>query len=281
MKVVLLRGRETCEIGATLCRGDARAAVGLSIGGAPKRYAHTDPNEDAALLAEGPGGLLVAVADGHGGAEGSESALEFLRDGPAARWTGAEGPGVAWPLAAREALAAANDAVLARQAGRRRARTTLALALVRPADDLLAFASVGDSQVFAAEANGVLELTLPASEAALPCFLGRERASPDGLAARSLAGSRSLRATRAVVLATDGLSERGVGVEDPCAAVSEALAGAANGAHAAAAREATRRLLETALAAHRRNPSGDNVAVAVVWTAGDLRRESPLSALLR
>lgn len=281
MKVVLLRGRDSCEIGATTFGGDARAAVALSIGGAAKRYAHTDPNEDAALLAEGPGGLLVAVADGHGGAEGSESALEFLRDGPAARWTGADGLGAAWPLVAREALAGANEAVLARQSGRRRARTTLALALVRPADDLLAFASVGDSQVFAAEPSRVLELTLSPSEPALPCFLGRERESAGSLAARSLAGSRSLAETRAVVLATDGLSERGVGVEDPLAAVAEAVAGAAREARGAGAREAARRLLATALAAHQRNPSGDNVAVAVVWVGGDPRRESPLSALLR
>jgi serine/threonine protein phosphatase PrpC len=280
VKVVLLRGRESCEIGATLCHGDARAAVGLSIGGAPKRYAHTDPNEDAVLLAEGPAGLLVAVADGHGGAEGSECALEFLRDGPAVHWTGVEGPGSAWPLAAREALAAANDAVLARQSGRRRARTTLALALVRPAESLLAFASVGDSHVFAAETRRVLELTQPASEGDPPCFLGRERASAASLAARSIAGSRSLAATRAVVLATDGLSERGIGVEDPCAAVSEALAAAAREARGAGARETARRLLETALAAHRRNPSGDNVAVAVVWTGHELREESPLSSLL-
>ena len=280
MKVVLLRGRDQREIGAAICRGDARVAVALSIGGAAKRYAHTDPNEDAALLAEGAGGILVAVADGHGGAEASESALECLRDGPAARWTGAEALDVDWPRTAREALVAANEAVLARQSGRRRARTTLALALVRPAQDLLAFASVGDSQVFAAERRRVLELTLAPSEPALSCVLGRERWSAAHLADRSLAGSRSLAATRAVVLATDGLSERGVGVEDPRAAVAEAVEAAVREARGAAACEAARRLLETALAAHRRNPSGDNVAVAVVWTAGDARRDPSLSGLL-
>ncbi len=72
-------------------------------------------------------------------------------------------------------------------------------------------------------------------------------------------------AARALALATDGLSELEVGVEDPEAAVAAAVGRAAGAPPELRALEAARGIVESALEAHRRNPSGDNVAAAVLW----------------
>jgi hypothetical protein len=67
------------------------------------------------------------------------------------------------------------------------------------------------------------------------------------------------------VLATDGLSERGIGVDEPERAVREAVEEAALAPPARRPLAAARALLERACGAHRRRVSGDNAACAVVW----------------
>ena len=74
-----------------------------------------------------------------------------------------------------------------------------------------------------------------------------------------------LEGVRAIVLATDGLSEQGIGVADPGAAVAEALHQAEATAPELRAACAARRVAERALASHREQRSGDNLACAVVW----------------
>jgi hypothetical protein len=72
----------------------------------------------------------------------------------------------------------------------------------------------------------------------------------------------SLEDVEAVVLATDGLSERGIGVTDPAAAVTDAVAASADVDAVLRPSVLARGLLETALDAHADQRAGDNIAVA-------------------
>jgi len=268
VRVALLRGREHPELGAVQAVAEHGVAIALSRGGAAKRYPHRDPNEDAAGFARGREGACIAVADGHGGAEAAEIALLNLLGEPAEQWTEEPGPldEKSWR---RQALAALSDANrdVRRERGRRPgrgARTTLGLAVVLPARGLLLSAAVGDSHLFVADAAGVREL---APAGAKFGFLGDAYESPADLAEITRLTSASLAGLRAVVLVTDGLSERGIGVVNPAAAVAEAVRLAEQEPCAAPGLVAARAITETALEAHRRNRSGDNVAVAVLWVS--------------
>jgi len=266
VRVALLRGREHIELGAVDAVGELGVAIALSLGGAPKRYPHSDPNEDAAGFACGNAGSCVAVADGHGGAEAAEIALLHLLAEPAAQWT--EAPGrldeKSWR---RQALAALSDAN--RDVCRERARrpgqgacTTVGLAVALPELGLLLSAAVGDSHLFLVDRAGVREVA-PAGDSV--GFLGDDCTGASDLAAIARIGAEPLAGLRAVVLVTDGLSERGIGVINPTAAVVEAVRRAERDPSRARGLVLARALTETALEAHRRNHSGDNVAVAVLW----------------
>ena len=84
---------------------------------------------------------------------------------------------------------------------------------------------------------------------------------------KALVGTAPLAGAGALVLASDGLSERGIGVEDPPATVTQALGHASGSEPDRRALEACRGVAETAMEAQRRNSSGDNLAVAVLWLA--------------
>jgi len=271
MKSALLRGIEHTAIGAVELVAEAGAAIAISRGGAPKTYAYTDPNEDAALLVHAPGGTLVAVADGHWGARGAEEALEHLLRECAADWTSearAEKSGEAW----RDCAQSTNDALLD-AAERRRFQpspTTLALALVRPAEDLLLHASTGDSHVFlsrtrSGDRSPAVEEAGSASLGRDRChFLGHARAARDQLRDRSRVACEPLSAVRAVALATDGLSETGIGGADPSGCVQRALERSAALELDRGPEAACREIIDSALGAQRKNRSGDNVACAVL-----------------
>jgi serine/threonine protein phosphatase PrpC len=268
VRVALLRGREHPELGAVQAVAEHGVAIALSRGGAAKRYPHRDPNEDAAGFARGREGACIAVADGHGGAEAAEIALLNLLGEPAEQWTEEPGPldEKSWRRQALAALSDANRDVRRERGHRpgRGARTTLGLALVLPARGLLLSAAVGDSHLFVADAAGVREL---APAGAKFGFLGDAYESPADLAEITRLASASLAGLRAVVLVTDGLSERGIGVVNPTAAVAEAVRLAEQEPCAAPGLVAARAITDTALEAHRRNRSGDNVAVAVLWVS--------------
>jgi len=266
VRSALLRGREHLDLGAVDAIAEGRAAVAISMGGARKAYAHTDPNEDAAAFALGRAGALLAVADGHRGFEASEVLLEHLLHHPAPQWT--EPGGVtaeAWTRHALAVLCDANAEILRERLHSEHgdARTTLALALVLPAQGLLLHAAVGDSHLFRVGREAVEDLAAPEGPEAF--FLGHGPETPESLARKARIGVCRLEETRALVLATDGLSEKHVGVEDPSATVAEVTRAAREAAPDRRALEAARGVLEAALAAHRRNPSGDNAAVAVMW----------------
>jgi serine/threonine protein phosphatase PrpC len=263
VRVALLRGREHPELGAVHAVAEGRVAIALSRGGAPKRYPHRDPNEDAAGFAQGRAGACIAVADGHGGAEAAEIALLHLLAEPAGQWTDEPGPldEKSWPRQVLAALSDANQSVR-RERGGGGARTTLGLALALPERGLLLSAALGDSHLFVADAAGVREVA-PAD--ASVGFLGDDYEEPGELAGITRLGALSLAGLHAVVLVTDGLSERGIGVVSPAAAVAEALRLAEKSGSSAPALVLARSLAEAALEAHRRNRSGDNVATAVLW----------------
>ena len=64
---------------------------------------------------------------------------------------------------------------------------------------------------------------------------------------------------------TDGLSEDGIGVKDPGAAVGAAALAAAQADAALRPSVLARAVSEAALAAQREQQAGDNVGVAVWW----------------
>jgi hypothetical protein len=263
MRSGLLRGREHTKLGAVATLAEGPCAIALSRGGHKKTYRHRDPNEDAAGFALGPEGSLVAVADGHAGHEAAELAVSTLLDRFAEPWTAAGALARSWVERACEAIEALHAGLIAHGAagGNPEARTTLALALVRPREDLLGFASVGDSHVFVAATAGATDLAQGPSE---PVYLGTPSLDPEELGTGLVVGSAALAGARAIALATDGLSERGIGVAAPALAVAEAIAGAARLDPGRRALESVRALVDRALDAHRRQRAGDNVAAAVL-----------------
>jgi serine/threonine protein phosphatase PrpC len=268
MRSALLRGRDHTRLGITAAVAEGRAAIAISRGGAPKAYRYRDPNEDTALFAQGEGGVLLAVADGHGGCEAAEAIADALLASFAPEWTARSAPGLreAWGNLAALALGQLNAAILQRvaQGGAASSRSTVALALLRPADDLLAFASLGDSHIFQVMAGEVRALGR-LRERRSSFFLGFASETVESLAEKHVTGVRPLSDTRAVVLVTDGLSERGIGVAEPEKAVAECAEAAAPGKPDLQPLALARGLVERALAEHRRNRSGDNVAASVAW----------------
>ena len=261
MTSILLRGRESVEIGAVAASGEGAIAAALSRGGAPKRYAYVDPNEDAALAARGGRGVLVAVADGHWGLRAAERALETLL-AEAAEWLdGAAREPDAWYQAILAALVAINNDVIATRQGNERSRTTLSFALARPAENLLVHASLGDSHLFVVDR--IVASEIPCSRK--PTFLGARALRASEAEKVGRIGVQPLDAPLAIVAATDGLSEAGIGVADPAGAAYAAVAAASDEAPDGRALAAARALVRTALAAHRENDAGDNVAVSAAW----------------
>ncbi|MCG8588723.1 MAG: protein phosphatase 2C domain-containing protein [Proteobacteria bacterium] len=267
-----LLGAECPRLGEVASIAEGSVAISLSRGGAPKPYDHTDPNEDTVAFAAGDCGVLLGVADGHWGESGSAAALAYLIEHCAPAWTGPEPPArdEDWLPVLWEAVAAANHAIFER-AGKHNlavARTTLALALVRPDQELFAHVSVGDSHIFHCDAQAARECSWRALGRGDAAYLGREVESAASLAPKGHAEVAPLRASRAIVLATDGLSEPGIGVDAPSATVAECLERA--NAERAPLRPlvACRELVDAALLAHRQHRAGDNVAAAVLWLEG-------------
>jgi serine/threonine protein phosphatase PrpC len=263
MRAGVLRGRDVLGIDRIACTAEGRVALALCQGGASKTYAHKHPNEDSVGFGHGAAGALLLAADGHGGCQAAELAVaEVLRTcGPA--WTEGTVSREAWAALASGAAERAHTAIVAAGSAASAARTTLSLALARPAEGWLGWASVGDSHVFRVEREQAIECG-PADVQGIH-VLGNPRRSLDELEMRS--GTTPLGATQALVLATDGISEPGIGLADPAAAVRDASAAAARAAPELRPLEAVRGLVERALEAQRAHRAGDNVAAAVYWAA--------------
>ncbi len=265
--IAALWGSESQIIGGVSVIAEESAAISLSQGGFKKRYPHTEPNDDAATFAFGEAGVRRAVADGHNGCDAAKSAIDELMLRAGALLTRNGSTDDEWKNDALETIGAIQTALVSRveQGVRGHSRTTLALALVLPSEGLLAFASVGDSHIFRVCPNEVVDLG--AHSEGLRCFLGNPANDLGTLAKKSVIGVESLANTRAVILATDGISEPGIGVDVPEFTVSECAAGADRFAPELRPLELARNVAEAALAAHQRHRAGDNIATAVTCLA--------------
>jgi hypothetical protein len=269
----LLLGRDHTEIGAVAAEAEGALAVALSRGGARKTYAHHDPNEDAALFASGPGGIVLAVADAHEGEVAAAAVLEHLLDDLAGRWT-ATSPldADAWQGAVLAGFLELNEAVrrAAAQAHTPGSCTTLTVAVLRPEQDLLLYASIGDSHLFQARGSSAIDHGVRSSSEARrelgSYFLGWGSETEASLAGKCRVGTDSLASTRAIVLATDGISERNIGHLDAGAAVAQSVLEVSGLPAELQPLRLARTVVDSALEAHIRNGAGDNVAVASFWS---------------
>ncbi len=266
MRTAHLFGRHHQHIGAVDLVAEGPCAIAISRGGAPKQYNFTEPNEDACAFAWGDGGVLLAVADGHHGAGGSERAIEHLL-AKAPTWLDAqplERGGLVNDL--REALDQIAERIFddAVAADLPPAATTLSVVVLRPGDDLLGHASVGDSHVFVSRDGATGDISWAAHSSDTPEYLGRERDLSNDQ--KLLVEATDLGNARAIALVTDGFSERGIGHTDPRAALESLLIDTLGAEPDLRAPDTSRAIAESALAAQRQQRSGDNVACAV-WTA--------------
>lgn len=262
-----LHGAGFAEIGEVGAIAEGPAAIALSRGGAKKTYSHTDPNEDSVGFAYSTWGLLAVVADGHHGCGGAEAAVERVLTHHAPRWidSGALALESRFVDEAPDVLHDINLAMV-RAAGPGREDppgTTLSVALARPRDGFLACLSIGDSHVFVLKGHDAQEW-LPARGRSL--FLGHPSHDTTRLGKALRAEVCLIDGIRGLALATDGLSEQGIGVASPPAAVREALA--STRADDRAPLDLVHGIVDRALTAHRNNNAGDNAgAAALLWEA--------------
>ena len=144
LEIAFLQGPTCHTVGHVRAISLGECAITLCRGGAPKRYEHVDPNEDAAAFAIGSGGLLLAVADAHNGNESAVIAVDSVLSG-ASSLIGDHTPRDTWPQTAHSAIVEAQTAILAAvtHGARDISRTTLSLAVIRPAEDWFGFAAIG------------------------------------------------------------------------------------------------------------------------------------------
>ncbi len=266
MRSALLAGRDHNELGAIEVIAEGPCAIAISRGGAPKTYSHTEPNEDACLFASGPGGVLVAVADGHRGATGSEIAVRHLLEHHAPAWTRATA-GSAERLSeeAAEAMSNINLAILgeAERCKLPPSPTTLSFALARPGEDLLLHASVGDSHIFRTREDTPVDLGWAARHDESPAYLGHPK-TPQREAKRTI-GCEPLAGTRSLVLVSDGFSESGIGHRCPEAKLHAIQSHSLTCDDPLRPIETCRGVAESTISIQRKNRAGDNLCCAV-WT---------------
>jgi hypothetical protein len=261
----ILYGRDHEFVGRIGAVSEGRLAIALSRGGAPKTYHYKHPNEDAAAFGAGPGGWLLVVADAHGGRGASEIAVDHLVEACAPVWTATAPPADDWSDLVRRTIGDVHLEILESVARGAipTSRTTLAFALIRPDQDRISVGAIGDSHAFRITADAAVDLARAPDITA--AYLGGPADTEDSLTPNILAQTSPLAGVRAVMLLSDGLSERGIGVESPEDSVLAAGARAARAAPDLRPLAAVRGALEDALAAHVANRAGDNVAAAVVW----------------
>jgi serine/threonine protein phosphatase PrpC len=267
MRSAVLNGRDFNELGAIELVGEGSCAIAISRGGAAKTYSHTEPNEDACLFAFGPCGALLAVADGHHGAMGAEIAMRHLLEHQAPNWVEA-GAKTSPQLAdeASEALTAINLAILA-EAERCKlppSPTTLCIALVRPEEDLLLHASVGDSHIFLTRESAPVDVGWAASNQPPPAYMGYPP-TPEREARRKIT-CEPLTGTRSLVLVTDGFSEEGIGHPLPETELEAIQIRSLSSREELRPVETCRGVAESTVSIQRKHRAGDNLACAV-WTA--------------
>ena len=219
-----------------------------------------------AVVGSGISGL-VAVADGHWGHGGAELALARLLERHAPRWTSPSPIALAdrWSLEASDVALDLNHALVAAgDSASTIGRTTLAVALARPREGWWAALLVGDSHLFTADGARASE-SCRAAPAGVT-FIGDAHLDRAAIE-RGVRCAVERSGPRAILLATDGLSEEAIGVANPARAVAESVGAARSVGADLRPLAAARGVAERALAAQRANAAGDNVATACVWLA--------------
>jgi serine/threonine protein phosphatase PrpC len=221
----------------------ATTAIALSRGRYPKRYRHSDPNEDVVACLSDDRRTILVVADGHNGRESSSEAVASVVRGFA---TVESPPSIASFVElfhdAHEAICAATAPAGARSP---ESRTALAVAVIEGAT--LYWASFGDCDIFLCGDASVEPLSPLRSY-----FLGWPMTRAE-LGDKLATGTTELADGDAVLVASDGLRDFADPVGRGLAAVSTLVRSGANGA------EVARGLVELACVGR----AGDNVAVAV------------------
>lgn len=239
VQLVALWGDDHRELGpVVVSRLDGRCAIALSRGRYPKRAAALDPNEDAVLAAAGPGGHLLAVADGHSGFDAARAATVAVAAGsPPLLRRPSRDPRGALAALFGDAERAVSDAVASRDGPRAGSRT--ALTVVHAGARSVHYATLGDTAAVRVSRGRAVVLGGP-----------RPFVQP-GVPAPTVA-RRALRAGHGLVLCSDGLSDF-LGRDWPrrVTDISRAAGDAA---------DCARRLVAAACEAG----AGDNVAVAVL-----------------
>jgi serine/threonine protein phosphatase PrpC len=263
-----LSGPDHPTLGGIAVVAEGPVAIALSRGGAPKRYPHREPNEDAVGFAWSDWGIVLAVADGHEGSAAACLAIERVLSQHAPRWL--ERAPIAletrFDLEAASVVRGVQHAIVG-NTSMGGGRTTLAVALARPREGWLGLISVGDSLLFSHGDAGSRALGAPrdVQRDAPTVFLGNPRIDVADLVAATYVGVIALHGERAIVLASDGLSEPGIGVADPELAISQAASQAARAAAELRPLALARSVVSIALDAQRSQRAGDNVASAALW----------------
>jgi hypothetical protein len=136
---------------------------------------------------------------------------------------------------------------------------------VRPDEGVLVHASAGDSHIFRVRNEATTDLGWASLGRKRSYFLGYGAETREREQEKSIVGVERLESTLAIVLATDGLSERGVGVADPAAAVHAAVEASREDEPELRPLGICKRVTHAAMEAQRTQGAGDNVACAVLW----------------
>jgi serine/threonine protein phosphatase PrpC len=191
--VVVLWGDDHPTLGEmTVASLDDRCAIGLSAGRLPKPYWHLDPNEDVALAMGTTGLRVLAVADGHNGADAARAAIAAIRDAaPPLLVPGAHAAELLAHLIDR-AAAAVSAAVASADSTRSGSRTALSIAVLD--GHRLHAATFGDTVIARVRGGKAKRVTGESP------FLGPTATRPS-------ADSVKLRRGDAVVLSSDGVTD--------------------------------------------------------------------------
>jgi hypothetical protein len=266
VRTAQLRGPDHVRLAGVAAVAEGPVALALSRGGARKRYAHKEPNEDVLGFAWSEWGRAVAVADGHAGSAAACLAIERVITHHVPPWL--ERAPLALDARFGDEVAAllrdVHTRILA-DAAVASARTTLALALARPREGWLGLASIGDSLLFCASDAGTRKLDSQVT--GRTPYLGTPKLDAGDLIEASWMDVRPLRGLRSVVLASDGFSQPELGVRDPESVISQAQVQAGRETAELRPLALARDLAGRAVEAQRQQQSGDNVACAVLWLA--------------
>lgn len=262
LNVRTLLGRDAQELRQVHVVQGLGGAAALSRGGARKCYGTATGNEDAAVFAEGPRGVVLSVADAHAGPQASEWALAWLAEHWVQQWMTYGASAETWNVEAMDLLHAVNEYLVQQNIKHStNSRTTLAVAILDAVCGVVLAASAGDSHVYLVGASQASAIARGSGAGTF--FLGQAPASRSAIAGVCAARVVCVAAERVLVLATDGLSTEGIGLSDPAAVIVGIVAGTVAPDPARWAGTVADALATRGCQSQAANESEDDIAVAV------------------